>query len=199
MFAGARLSASLDPALTSDGESFRVLQQIYEPLVDLAPGSTSELVGVLAESWDWRAGRHGVRLHPPRGRDVPRRDAVQRRGGQINFDRMQNLDETDQASAYYYGAVIDGFGPDNLIASIEATDELTVTFTLREPSPTFLFGITLTPFSIVSPAILESTGADSRDEHAGHRHRPGRHRAIHHGGLHPGRQRHARPQRGLLG
>ena len=52
VFAGARLSASLDPALTSDGESFRVLQQIYEPLVDLAPGSTNELVGVLAESWE---------------------------------------------------------------------------------------------------------------------------------------------------
>jgi peptide/nickel transport system substrate-binding protein len=81
----------------------------------------------------------------------------------INFDRMQNFDETDQASAYYYGALMDGFGPDNLISNVEATDELTVTFTLREPSPTFLFGITLTPFSIVSPAILESTGADSSE------------------------------------
>ena len=38
-----------------------------------------------------------------------------------------------------------------------------MTFTLREPSPTFLFGITLTPFSIISPAILESTGADSSE------------------------------------
>ena len=52
MFAGARLASSLDPALTSDGESFRVLQQVYEPLVDLAPGTTNELVGVLAEDWD---------------------------------------------------------------------------------------------------------------------------------------------------
>jgi len=48
VFAGARLSASLDPALTSDGESFRILRQVYEPLVDLAPGSTSELEGALA-------------------------------------------------------------------------------------------------------------------------------------------------------
>ena len=58
---------------------------------------------------------------------------------------------------------MDGFGPDNLISSVEATDELTVTITLREPSPTFIYGITLTPFGIVSPAILESTGADSSE------------------------------------
>jgi len=163
VFAGARLSASLDPALTSDGESFRILQQVYEPLVDLAPGSTNELVGVLAESWTGEPGdteyvftlREGVTFHDGTPLNA---EAVK-----INFDRMQNLDETDQASAYYYGALMDGFGPDNLISSVEATDELTVTFTLREPSPTFLFGITLTPFSIVSPAILESTGADSSE------------------------------------
>jgi peptide/nickel transport system substrate-binding protein len=163
VFAGARLAASLDPALTSDGESFRVLQQIYEPLVDLAPGSTNELEGVLAESWTGEPGdteyvftlREGVTFHDGTPLNA---EAVK-----INFDRMQNLDETDQASAYYYGALMDGFGPDNLIANVEATDELTVTFTLREPSPTFLFGITLTPFSIISPAILESTGADSSE------------------------------------
>jgi len=163
VFAGARLAASLDPALTSDGESFRVLQQVYEPLVDLAPGSTNELEGVLAESWTGDPGdteyvftlREGVTFHDGTPLNA---EAVK-----INFDRMQNLDETDQASAYYYGALMDGFGPDNLITSVEATSDLEVTFTLREPSPTFLFGITLTPFSIVSPAILESTGADSSE------------------------------------
>ena len=163
VFAGARLASSLDPALTSDGESFRVLQQIYEPLVDLAPGSTNELEGVLAESWTGEPGdteyvftlREGVTFHDGTPLNA---EAVK-----LNFDRMQNMDETDQASAYYYGALMDGFGPENLISSVEATDELTVTITLREPSPTFLFGITLTPFSIVSPAILESTQADSSE------------------------------------
>jgi peptide/nickel transport system substrate-binding protein len=163
VFAGARLAASLDPALTSDGESFRVLQQVYEPLVDLAPGSTNELEGVLAESWTGEPGdteyvftlREGVTFHDGTPLNA---EAVK-----INFDRMQNFDETDQASAYYYGALMDGFGPDNLIESVEATGDLEVTFTLREPSPTFLFGITLTPFSIVSPAILEQTQADSSE------------------------------------
>jgi peptide/nickel transport system substrate-binding protein len=160
VFGGARLAASLDPALTSDGESFRILQQVYEPLVDLAAGSTDELEGILAESWTGEPSdteyvftlREGVTFHDGTPLNA---EAVK-----INFDRMQNFSEEFQGDAYYYGALMDGFGPDNLISSVEATDELTVTFTLREPSPTFLFGITLTPFSIISPAILESTNAD---------------------------------------
>ncbi|MDQ3553292.1 MAG: ABC transporter substrate-binding protein, partial [Chloroflexota bacterium] len=158
-FGGAALAASLDPAQTSDGESFRILQQIYEPLVDLAPGTVDELVGVLAESWTGEPSdteyvfnlRQGVTFHDGTPLNA---EAVK-----ANFDRWQSFSEEFQATAYYYGAVMDGFGPDNLITSVEATDENTVTVTLREPSPTFLFGIALTPFSIVSPAILESTNA----------------------------------------
>ena len=35
VYGAAAEIASLDPSQTSDGESFRVLQQVYEPLVDL--------------------------------------------------------------------------------------------------------------------------------------------------------------------
>jgi peptide/nickel transport system substrate-binding protein len=167
VFAGARLAASLDPARTSDGESFRILQQVYEPLVDLAPGSTNELEGVLAESWTGEPGdteyvftlREGVMFHDGTPFNA---DAVV-----VNFDRLQNLPEEIQADAYYYGALMDGFGADNLIADVEATGEYEVTFTLRNPSPTFLFGITLTPFGMVSPAILESTDASNPESNFG--------------------------------
>jgi peptide/nickel transport system substrate-binding protein len=163
VFAGARLAASLDPARTSDGESFRVLQQVYEPLVDLAPGSTNELVGVLAESWEGEPGDTEYVFHLREGVTFHDGTPFNAEAVKINFDRMQNFPEEIQADAYYYGALMDGFGPDNLIANVEATDENTVTFTLRDPSPTFLFGITLTPFSIISPAILESTDASNPD------------------------------------
>jgi len=159
VFAGARLSASLDPALTSDGESFRILRQVYEPLVDLAPGSTSELEGALAETWEGEPSdttytfhlREGVTFHDGTPFNA---DAVV-----ANFERWQNFSEEFQGDAYYYGAVFDGFGPDNLMESIEATDENTVTITLREPSPSFIYGLTLPCFGIVSPAVLESTNA----------------------------------------
>ena len=160
VFAGARLAASLDPALTSDGESFRILQQVYEPLVDLAPGSTSELVGVLAESWEGEPADTTYVFHLREGVTFHDGTPLNAEAVKVNFDRMQNFSEEFQGDAYYYGAFMDGFGPENLITSVEATDELTVTVNLREPSPTFLFQITLTPFSIVSPAILESTNAD---------------------------------------
>ncbi|HET6650302.1 MAG TPA: ABC transporter substrate-binding protein [Candidatus Limnocylindria bacterium] len=160
VFAGARLAASLDPALTSDGESFRVLQQVYEPLVDLAPGSANELVGVLAESWEGEPSDSTYVFHLREGVTFHDGTPLNAEAVKINFDRWQNFAEEFQADAYYYGAVMDGFGAENLIESVEATDELTVTFTLRDPSPTFLFGLALTPFAIVSPAILEQTNAD---------------------------------------
>ena len=151
---------SLDPSQTSDGESFRVLQQVYEPLVDLAPGTVDELVGVLAESWEGEPEddvyvfnlKQGVTFHDGTPFNA---EAVK-----INFDRWDNFAEEFQGNAYYYGAVMNGFGENNLIESVEATDEYTVTITLTEPSPTFLYGIALTPFSIVSPAVLEATNAD---------------------------------------
>lgn len=160
VFGGSQLAASLDPSQTSDGESFRILQQIYEPLVDLAPGTVDELEGVLAETWEGEPTdttyvfnlRQGVTFHDGTPFNA---EAVK-----INFDRWQNFAEEFAGNAYYYGNVMDGFGDENLIESVEATDEHTVTFTLREPSPTFLYGIALTPFSIVSPAVLEETNAD---------------------------------------
>jgi peptide/nickel transport system substrate-binding protein len=160
VFGGARLAASLDPALTSDGESFRVLQQVYEGLVDLEPGSTNELVGALAESWEGEADGTDYVFHLREG--VTFHDGTPLTADAIvaNFERWQNLPEEMQASAYYYDAVFDGFGDGNLMQSIEATDEMTVTITLREPNPNFLYGITLPCFGIVSPAVLESTNAN---------------------------------------
>lgn len=160
VFAGARLSASLDPSQTSDGESFRILQQIYEPLIDLAPGSTNELTGVLAESWEGEAADDTYVFHLRQGVTFHDGTPFNAEAVKTNFDRWQNLPEELQANAYYYDLTMDGFGDTNLISSVEATDEHTVTVTLREPSATFLYAITLPPFAIVSPAILESTNAD---------------------------------------
>ena len=159
VFAGSRLASSLDPVLTSDGESFRVLQQAYETLVDLAPGSTSELVGVLAESWEGEPDGTEYVFHLRENATFHDGTPLNADAVVANFERWQNLPAELQADAYYYDAVFDGFGPDNLMQSIEATDEFTVTVTLREPNPNFLYGLALPCFGIVSPAILESTNA----------------------------------------
>jgi peptide/nickel transport system substrate-binding protein len=159
VFAGSRVAASLDPALTSDGESFRILQQIYEPLVDLAEGSVSEIVGVLAESWEGEPSgttyvfnlREGVTFHD--GTPLNAEAVV------ANFERWDNFPAELQPNAYYIGAVLGGFGETSIIESVEATDDLTVTVTLKRPKADFVQGIALTPFSIISPAVLEDMNA----------------------------------------
>src|SRR3954447_7288470 len=69
VFAGASDPTYLDPALVSDGESFRVTEQIFESLVSLKAGSTLVQPG-LARKWGSKNGkdwtfqlRHGVKFH----------------------------------------------------------------------------------------------------------------------------------------
>src|ERR671935_2893504 len=50
VIAGAADPTYLDPALVSDGESFRVTEQIFEGLVKLKPGSTL-VRPALATAW----------------------------------------------------------------------------------------------------------------------------------------------------
>ena len=50
IFAGAADPTYLDPALASDGETFRVTEQMYEGLVALKPG-TVKIVPKLAIKW----------------------------------------------------------------------------------------------------------------------------------------------------
>src|SRR5438034_5829506 len=49
VFAGAADPTYLDPALVSDGESFRVTGQIFERLVSHKPGSTRAQAGLATE------------------------------------------------------------------------------------------------------------------------------------------------------
>ena len=81
VFAGASDPVVLDGALVSDGESLRVITQIFETLVALKPGTTEPIPG-LAESWSADAAgkvwtfkiRQGVKFHD--GDDARRRSRL---------------------------------------------------------------------------------------------------------------------------
>ena len=51
VFAGAADPVVIDGALVSDGESIRVITQIFETLINLKPGTT-ELAPGLASDWE---------------------------------------------------------------------------------------------------------------------------------------------------
>ena len=130
VFAGAADPVALDGAVVSDGESLRVITQIFETLVALKPGTTEPMPG-LAESgrrddtgkvWTFKI-REGVKFHDGEAFDA---EAVC-----FNFDRWYNFKGPLQnpGATYYWQVVFGGFKTynkdsgapkDSLYASCEA-------------------------------------------------------------------------------
>jgi peptide/nickel transport system substrate-binding protein len=169
VFGAAADPVVLDAALISDGESFRVVYQITETLVDLAPGTT-KIVPELATSWKKSANgrtwtfnlRRGVRFH----------DGTPFNAGAVcaNFNRWYNFKGALQnpAASYYYGVVFAGFKTGTgslsrknaLYRSCRAVNTYRAAITLRKPYGPFLGAMTLTPFAIQSPTAMNKYGAD---------------------------------------
>jgi peptide/nickel transport system substrate-binding protein len=158
----------LDGAYVSDGESLRAIRQIFEGLVDTAPGST-DIVPKLAESYDasddgkvWTFKlKEGVKFQD--GTDF-NAEAVC-----ANFERWYNFTGLQQADtvSYYYLTVFGGFKNnesdslgESLYSSCKAVDDATAEVTLTRASSTFLSALSLPSFAMASPEALEKYGAN---------------------------------------
>jgi peptide/nickel transport system substrate-binding protein len=160
----------LDGALVSDGESLRVIDQIFESLVSLKPGTT-ELEPGLAKSWEISEDgmtytftlQDGVTFHDGEPMNA---EAVC-----FNYDRWYNFTGSFQnpSASYYWQTVFGGFAktdpdsgapPDSLYKSCEAVDESTVRLNLTKPSSSILGAQALSNFGIASPKALQEFGAD---------------------------------------
>jgi peptide/nickel transport system substrate-binding protein len=167
----------LDGALVSDGESLRVIDQIFDTLVGLEAGTT-EIVPELAETWEASADgltwtfnlKDGVTFHDGEPFNA---EAVC-----FNFDRWYNFAGPLQNSSvsYYWQTVFRGYAQNedetlapSLYESCQAQDELTAVITISEPSSSFLGALALVNFGIASPAALTEFEADAGtvDEEAG--------------------------------
>ncbi|HWP63744.1 MAG TPA: ABC transporter substrate-binding protein, partial [Candidatus Binatia bacterium] len=152
-----------DPALIDDSNSSYVMTQVMEGLVALKPGTTSEVVPALAESWSLSPDgktytfklRQGVKFHD--GTDF-NAEAVK-----FNYDRWKNFPTELQDYSYYAGAVFGGYGDTSNIASVDVVDPYTVTITLKQPNSSFLLAQTLTVFAISSPTALKAGKADNTE------------------------------------
>ena len=160
----------LDGALVSDGESLRAIDQIFETLVSLKPGTT-ELEPGLASSWELSEDgleytftlQEGVTFHDGEPFNA---EAVC-----FNFDRWYNFTGSLQnpSASYYWQTVFGGFAEfdpesgapeESYYESCEAVDEGTVVLTLTKPSSAILGALSLSSFSIASPKALTEFGAD---------------------------------------
>ena len=144
--------ASLDPAVSTATNDFRILVNLYEGLVRYRPG-TLDVEPALAERWTVSDDgltyrftlRPGVTFHDGTPCDA---QAVK-----FNFDRM--LDKAHPAAdtgpfplAFFFAA----------IDRVEAPDPLTVRITLKEPFAPFLSNLAYPTGLIVSPTAVMKEG-----------------------------------------
>jgi peptide/nickel transport system substrate-binding protein len=150
---------TLDPIKETDGETFRVTENIYETLVTYEDTSTKVVPG-LAESWTISPDgltytfklRQGVKFHD--GTDF-NADAVV-----FNFERwMDKSNKYHDAEGYpYYNDMFGGYKGDktHAIASVKAVDPYTVEFKLTRTQAPFLANLGMSPFAIASPKAIEA-------------------------------------------
>lgn len=161
-------SVSLDPIQVTDGESLKVTHQIYEGLLDYAPGST-EVVPVLATEWEaspdgleWTFQlRQGVKFHD--GTDF-NAEAVK-----INFDRWRNTSDPLHVGGEfpYYSYMFGGFDEASNIQDVIVVDDYTVKFVLKNIQASFLQDIAMVPFAIASPKALQENPERLKDHPVG--------------------------------
>lgn len=143
IMARAADTTGLDPHTQTAFASFRLLELIYEPLVNL--DADLNVVPSLAESWDFAGDgmtltlnlRKGVKFH--NGADFTAEDVV------ATFNRI--LDEATGAAARanYLN-----------IASIDTPDDYTVVFNLSQPDVPLLAALATTNAAIADSADIES-------------------------------------------
>jgi peptide/nickel transport system substrate-binding protein len=168
VFAGSADPTYLDPALASDGETFRVTEQIYETLVKLKPG-TLKLIPWLATSWT--TGKDGKTFTFQLRKGVKFHDgtAFNAKAVCANFNRWYNWTGAfqDASATYYYQAAFGGFKNNEssklsppLFRSCAAKGSSTAVVKLNRPSGTFINWLVLQPFSMQSPAAMAKYGAN---------------------------------------
>jgi peptide/nickel transport system substrate-binding protein len=146
---------SMDPQQVTDINSMRVLQNMYDKLVDWDEEGFN-LTPKLAETWE--ESDDGTVYTFKLREDVKFHDgtSVNAEAVKFSFDRM--LDESHPFfhtgpfpfAQFYFGK----------IDKVEVVDEFTVKFTLKETFAPFLNNLTTVTASIVSPAAVEKWDKD---------------------------------------
>ena len=146
---------NLDPAQVTDFNSNRVGRRIVEPLVTFAE-ETTQIVPGLAESWTISPDglqytfklRKGVKFHDGTPFNAAAaKFSIER---QISPEHPANKLGKYPFANYFFGNV----------KAIEAMDENTVRFVLKEPRASFLVVMAAAAASMVSPTAATKAGVD---------------------------------------
>jgi peptide/nickel transport system substrate-binding protein len=171
VFGAAADPVTLDPALASDGESFRPARQIFEGLTSLKPGTT-QIEPALATSW--KSSKDGKTWTFQLRTGVKFTDGTPFNAAAVcfNFNRWYNFRGALQnpSASYYYNTVFAGFahpdakgvgGPAQaLYKGCTTQGDSQATITLRRPNGAFLGATSLVSFAMQSPSALKQYDAD---------------------------------------
>jgi len=151
-------TVGLDPALETDGESFKVADNIYETLVRFEAASTA-LEPALAESWTvsedrlrWTFTlRSGVLFHDGTALNA---DAVV-----FSLERQFKKDHPFHKveGAYQYW---NSMSMSEIVKDVRKVDDMTVEIELFRPNAPFLSNLAMNFCSIVSPTAVRKWGND---------------------------------------
>jgi peptide/nickel transport system substrate-binding protein len=145
-------SVSLDPADVSDGESVKVVTNIFDTLVTFKPGTT-EIVPWVAKSWETNDDQLVWTFELRE--DVTFHDGTPLNAEAVVFTFQRQMDEKHPARkptdkfAYFHSNF-------KALEKVEAASEFVVRFTLTRPYAPFLAALTLHNCCIVSPAAFQS-------------------------------------------
>jgi peptide/nickel transport system substrate-binding protein len=154
--------SSLDPALASDGETFRVTRQAFEALLE---HDGTELVGGLAETWEQNEAGTEWTFHLRDG--VTFHDGEELTGEAVckNYDHWFNYTGTYQnpALTYYWQAIMGGFAqnesedtPEANYVGCTAPDARTAVIEVAHPSANLPGGFSLQALAIHSPKAIDA-------------------------------------------
>ncbi len=151
-------SVGLDAALETDGESFKVCDNIYETLVNFKPENT-EVVPGLAESWTvsedlltWTFRlRRNVAFHD--GTPFTADAVVFSLGRQFMADHPFHKVE----GAYQYW---NSMSMSDIVKDVRKVDDDRVEIELKRPNAPFLSNLAMNFCAIVSPAAVRKWGND---------------------------------------
>jgi len=171
VFGGASDPVIIDGPLVSDGESLRVIDQIFEGLVGLKHGST-DVTPALATSW--KASPNGLIWTFQLRKGVKFHDGTPFNSAAVcaNFDRWYSFPGPLQTDAvtYYWNTVFGGFkhpaagspGPDkSLYKGCKTAGAYAVKIILNRKSSSFVGALALTNFGMASPTALKKYDADA--------------------------------------
>jgi len=150
-----------DAAIVSDGESFKVIDQGCEGLLEFAPGTTQPVPSLATA---WTVSEDGLTWVFTLVENATFHDGSPFNAEAVvwNFDRWRLTTHPQHTATIesegYYSSQFDGFDDESRIQNVEATGEFEVTFTLKSPLAAFLGNLAMPMFSLANPKAVEAAG-----------------------------------------